>query len=38
MAFFKSHPLATLGAGIVLGIVFSKQVARVPGVNKIPQV
>ena len=28
----------TLAAGIVIGIVFSQQISKLPLVNKIPQV
>lgn len=37
MEFFKSHPLATLALGVVVGIVFGQQLKRLPGVSKIPQ-
>lgn len=38
MEYLRSHPLATLALGVVLGLVFSQQIKKVPGVNKIPQV
>lgn len=30
--------ILTLAAGVVLGIVFAPQVAKLPLVNKIPQI
>jgi hypothetical protein len=38
MDFLKSHPLATLAIGALLGIVFAQQIKKLPGVGKIPQV
>jgi hypothetical protein len=39
MDMFKSHPLATgIVIGIVLGVVFHSQVAKLPLVNKLPSV
>jgi hypothetical protein len=38
MSWMKEHPLVTLAAGVVLGIVFAQQIKRLPGVSKIPQV
>jgi hypothetical protein len=38
MRSFFRHPLVLVGTGIVIGYVFSSQVARVPGVSKLPKV
>jgi hypothetical protein len=34
---FFRHPLVLVGTGVVIGYVFSAQVARVPGINKLPK-
>ena len=35
----KSHPLAVgIVIGIVVGVVFHSQVAKLPGVNRLPSV
>jgi hypothetical protein len=35
---FFRHPVVLVGTGVVIGYIFASQVARVPGVNKLPQV
>jgi hypothetical protein len=34
---FFRHPLVLVGTGVILGYVFSSQVAKVPGVSKLPK-
>ncbi len=36
MSFLKEHPLAAVGLGIVLGVIFAQQIKRVPGISKLP--
>jgi hypothetical protein len=36
MEIFRSHPLLTLAAGIVIGLVFGPKLKQLPGVNKLP--
>jgi hypothetical protein len=31
------HPVVTLGAGVIIGYVFAKQIGSAPVVGKIPQ-
>ena len=38
MEFLKSHPLAAIAVGVVIGIVFATQIKRLPLVSKIPTV
>lgn len=38
MNWLKSHPIAAVAAGAVLGYVFAQQFKRLPGVSKLPQV
>jgi hypothetical protein len=38
MDFLKSHPLAAIALGVLLGVVFAAQVKRIPGVSKLPSV
>lgn len=35
---FFRHPVVLVGTGVVLGYVFAAQVAKVPGVSKLPKV
>jgi hypothetical protein len=32
------HPAVLVGVGIVIGLVFSSQLKKLPGVSKLPQV
>jgi ElaB/YqjD/DUF883 family membrane-anchored ribosome-binding protein len=36
MDYLKSHPLAAIGLGIVIGLVIGSQLKRLPGVSKLP--
>lgn len=36
MDFLKSHPLAAVAAGVVIGVVFYSQLKRLPGVSRLP--
>lgn len=38
MDYLKSHPLACIAVGILIGVVFGQQISRVPGVSKLPKV
>lgn len=38
MEYLKSHPMAAIAVGVVIGIVFGTQIKRLPLVSKIPQV
>lgn len=31
------HPVILFGVGVLAGYVFSSQVAKIPGVNKLPR-
>jgi hypothetical protein len=35
---FFRHPVVLVGTGVVIGYIFAAQVAKVPGVSKLPQV
>lgn len=37
MSFLKEHPLAAVALGIGIGLIFSQQLKRLPGVSKLPQ-
>jgi hypothetical protein len=38
MGKFKSHPALLVAVGVVIGLVFSSQLSKVPGVSKLPKV
>jgi hypothetical protein len=34
---FFRHPVVLVGTGVVIGMVFSSQLAALPGLNKLPK-
>jgi hypothetical protein len=38
MGSYMKHPVVLVGIGIVIGLVFHSQLAKVPGVSKLPNV
>lgn len=37
MGRFRAHPVLTFALGVLAGYMFSSQVARVPGVSRLPK-
>ena len=38
MGKYAKHPAVLVGVGIVIGLVFSSQLSKVPGVSKLPKI
>lgn len=38
MGNLAKHPVVLVGVGVVIGLVFSAQLKRIPGVSKLPSV